>query len=546
MINVSYFFRLDPFIALQENGDAKALPLSHNVLHRGALLLQNSAKFAKLTRQGALAPEIIGKSNPTVLCSTQYKYLFASCRIPCPREDAYRLYFDPFSGISIPRHAIVACRGHFYAIPVLTKEGKVVSTQSLERLLSDCRKNARNQASGGVLSDLAYLTATDRDSWTEAYEYLVQIPRMAERLSLLQSGICILSIDDDLDDEHDAPNTYRSVSEAAQLLWHANKVHTSNRWWDKSINWVVSRDYCGLVGEHALVDGMPSLNMCRFTLDEAYNGGTADRADESASSTDDSDLKMTPIFHPTWDMLSENQKRRIECYVDVAKKQVTRHIDEYEIQVLEFKGYGLKRLRNSPGRPSADAWAQMAMQWASTLVFGTPVATYESTQTRRFLHGRTETTRSVSPASVAWVQSMMDGAEPSRQRELLQRALESHVQYTRQASAAQGVDRHFFGLALCKMEGETMPDLLKDPLFLRSKRWRMSTSTLGGTSPGFGPVVENGVGIGYDLVHNDVWLFTITARKEYNFVEPMRTKLEHCLNKMATFLEDGQSPASRL
>jgi len=232
--------------------------------------------------------------------------------------------------------------------------------------------------------------------------------------------------------------------------------------------------------------------------------------------------------------------------VNNAKEQVVKQIDEYDIQVLEFKEYGLKRLRASSWRPSADAWAQMAMQWASTIVFEKPVATYESTQTRRFLHGRTETTRSVSTASTEWVQSMIDGSDFARQKELLQRALKSHIQYTREASVAQGVDRHFFGLSMCVENDSEMPDLFTDPVFTRSKNWRLSTSTLPGTSPGFGPVQDDGVGIGYDSFHGDVWFFTITARKENNYVQPMRDEIERCLNKMALFLDDDNPPSCRL
>ena len=54
-----------------------------------------------------------------------------------------------------------------------------------------------------------------------------------------------------------------------------------------------------------------------------------------------------------------------------------------------------------------------------------------------------------------------------------------------------GVDRHFFGLSKMLKEGEDSPDLFQDPVFDRSKHWRLSTSNLP-TCPGFGFVVDDG------------------------------------------------------
>jgi carnitine O-acetyltransferase len=350
-------------------------------------------------------------------------------------------------------------------------------------------------------------------------------------------------------DDYDADlSNGDTVSESARALWHGNVGQTSNRWWDKSIQWIISEDYCGLVGEHSLVDGMPALNLSRYCFD---NSQRVEDEDDDCSLHDEQHLVATPVFQHVWDRLSESDRDGIQYHIKRAKDEVINQIGDYDLEVLEYKRYGTKRLRESTFQPSADAWAQMAMQWASTLILGEgssrPVATYESVQTRRFLHGRTATTRSVSSASAAWVQSMIQGQDSlSRQQELLQRALESHVQYTRQASAAEGIDRHLFGLQMLVGADEAVPDLFQDPLYMRSKRWRLSTSTLPGSAPGFGPVQADGVGIGYDLSLDDIWNFTITARQEHQWVQPMRKQLSECLDSMEVFLEDTVFPQSRM
>ena len=149
----------------------------------------------------------------------------------------------------------------------------------------------------------------------------------------------------------------------------------------------------------------------------------------------------------------------------------------------------------------------MALQLASYRLFGgKQVGTYESSQVRFFLHGRTETTRSVSDTSEAFVKAM--GVTPQydkindanvRQRKLslLKDATEYHSKYLKLAASGHGVDRHFFGLSMVAAEGDAdvQIPLFSNPVFVRSKTWRLSTSTLPNI-PGFGPVVDTGIGIG--------------------------------------------------
>ena len=140
---------------------------------------------------------------------------------------------------------------------------------------------------------------------------------------------------------------------------------------------------------------------------------------------------------------------------------------------------------------SPDAYVQMAMQLATYRLFEEQGGTYEATQVRPFLHGRTETTRTVSPASEEFVKMMglypkMDEGDPvirKKKLALLEKATKYHSQYTSDAAMARGVDRHFLGLSMMVEDGEIAPALYGDPVFNRSKRWRVSTSHL--THPRF-------------------------------------------------------------
>lgn len=251
-------------------------------------------------------------------------------------------------------------------------------------------------------------------------------------------------------------------------------------------------------------------------------------------------------------------------------------ITSNELSVRSFQDYGsdlMKKMGYSP-----DAFVQMAIQLATYRLFGRQCATYESTQVRPFLHGRTgktilillflirthnhnihfltmilslflgrkiETTRSISPASAKFVKRM--GTRPmndeldqssakEEKRLLLTKAVDSHVDYIRSAAQGMGVDRHLFGLSMVVEEGEDAPSLFAHPLYINSKTWRVSTSTLP-NNPGFGPVAEDGVAVAYDVKPNSCF-FTITCRREQQYSKALSRQLELALLEMKALHEE--------
>ena len=198
----------------------------------------------------------------------------------------------------------------------------------------------------------------------------------------------------------------------------------------------------------------------------------------------------------------------------------------------------------------------MAIQLATYRLFGEQVGTYEATQMRPFLHGRTETTRAVSPASAAFVKRMglrpqndlNDEGAREEKLALLSEAAQSHANYTKKAGKGKGVDRHFFGMAMLVNEDDISPALFSDSLYLKSKKWRVSTSHL--THPkfenwGFGEVVTDGVGVGYG-VKKDSCIFNITSRREHGWTEHLCHLLEEALLEMQLLNDLGKQPQSKL
>jgi carnitine O-acetyltransferase len=195
------------------------------------------------------------------------------------------------------------------------------------------------------------------------------------------------------------------------------------------------------------------------------------------------------------------------------------------------------------------------MQVATYRLWGQQGGTYEATQVRPFLHGRTETTRTVSTESAAFCQTMgsvpNSSDSPKEKLQLLQEAVNTHVKYIGNAAKAKGVDRHFMGLSMLVQDHETAPDLYADPVFQRAKKWRVSTSHL--THPkfdnwGFGEVVPDGVGLAYSI-HKRHCMFNVTALKEHEWTDKLCQLLEEALLEMRDLIEsnsDDTDPKSRL
>lgn len=195
---------------------------------------------------------------------------------------------------------------------------------------------------------------------------------------------------------------------------------------------------------------------------------------------------------------------------------------------------------------SPDSFTQVGLQLAYRLAHGLPAPQYESTFMGHFAHGRTETTRSLTPEVRAFVDAAADallgggnngGAADNAAVAMggdlpadavgalaaqLRVAVASHAAAVRAAREGAGLDRHLFSLrnlaaatgARDKSHGP-LPAIFTDPAYETSRHWRLSTSTASAPSGaatlfGFGPVVDDGYGVGYS-VGPDTTTFNVTA-----------------------------------
>ncbi len=195
----------------------------------------------------------------------------------------------------------------------------------------------------------------------------------------------------------------------------------------------------------------------------------------------------------------------IQNALKAAQDNANKIINDSDIHVVHFNDFGADYIKQQV-KVSPDAFVQMAIQLAFYRIHSQLTAVYETASTRQYLHGRTETTRSLSNDSAAFVKSFDSlDKSPTEKLNLLKKACTSHVNYVIAASNGKKFDRHLLGLQMCVQSGEQV-DFFKDPVFAKSRYFRLSTSNLYSTpqllGTGFGAVVPDGYGMNY-MINRD-------------------------------------------
>lgn len=192
---------------------------------------------------GSLEPE---KAGANTLDSTQYQWMFNSCRVPAtPIDYATKISETDPRG----QHIVLIRNDHFFKLPIADEAGTLYSTATFQKALHHIWSLPLQPGSTppiGVLSGLG------RDEWAHHYETLLQTDAgNKQAIEAIETSAFILVLEDE-------PPTDKA--DFARTLWHGTG---HNRWWDKPLQWVLYRTgICGFIGEHSTMDGSP---VCRYS-----------------------------------------------------------------------------------------------------------------------------------------------------------------------------------------------------------------------------------------------------------------------------------------
>ncbi|CAO3699752.1 unnamed protein product [Rhizopus microsporus] len=447
---------------------------------RAAAITTAALEFKKLIITKTLEPEY-AKGEP--MCMDSYKYMFNNCRIAHKPSDL-KATFDPIKNT----HIIAIRKNKFYFIDTVYN-GQQLSTKEFEQQFQRVIDDAGDIK--GI--PVGVLTSENRDKWCDYRDDLLAAnPNNKKIMEKIESASFVVCLDD---------LTPFTRDELVRACWHGDG---RNRFFDKPLQFIVfDNGKAGFMGEHSCMDGTATCRLNEYVCD-----GLARNLVNHGS-----DHVRTDIPKP--EQLQFVLNNKVEKAIETAEKDFDELIGNHEMTVLAYNAFGknfIKKMKCSP-----DAFAQMAIQLAYYKMFGTSRPTYESAQTRKFQRGRTETCRSVSAESIAFVKTMEDPNASNQEKVAkLRAALKAHGQYMAQAVNAHGVDRHLFGLKNSLREGEQKPELFTDPAFAYSSHWYLSTSQL--TSEhfdgyGWGQVVNDGFGVAY-MIKNNALQFNVASVKD--------------------------------
>uniref|UniRef100_A0A8D2KVE1 Choline/carnitine acyltransferase domain-containing protein n=1 Tax=Varanus komodoensis TaxID=61221 RepID=A0A8D2KVE1_VARKO len=543
-------FNSNPFIAL--NPDPK--PGYNNQIVRATNLVVSSLKFLNSLKNDYLRPDIYyvnrkwGQSKifkhfirilpPTLswygaylvnaypLDMSQYKFLFNSTRIPNLSKDT--LFTSEFA-----RHLLVMRNGHLYVFEVLDPFGNILHPSEIQAHLTQIIHDA-DRLPG---FELSYLTTEERNVWATLRQQLIQKGN-AESLKKIDSAVFCLCLD---------KTPQQDELELTHSFLHG---YGFNRWFDKSFSLIVTSDgTAGINFEHSWGDGVAVL---RF-INEVYRDSTDHPALVPEASP--------AIFVAACDKLEFTMGHTITSAINAARIKFDEKRKQLCVKSFRYEKFGKQFAVNQ--KLSPDAVFQLGCQMAIYRHYGKLLPSYEACSTAAFKHGRTETIRPTSvytrKCTVAFIDErgkhsiedmrnmiddcskyhrrlQLEGSFPGRRpghHYILQR------QHAYQAPLSQGFDRHLFALKyLVQRRGGRIPNFYNDEAYKSINHIIISTSTL--SSPaihhgGFGPVVPDGFGIGYNVF--DTWIGCIITSYLEDDLDGLLKCLEYTLNDILDVLE---------
>jgi carnitine O-palmitoyltransferase 1, liver isoform len=475
------------------------------------------------------------------LCMNQYYRMFGTTRVPGKSEDELQHKGER------SRHVVVLRRGIYFKIEVIRWNG-VVSTPSelehqflyIKQIADSMHKHGEVAESSGM--NLAAMTGTHRTAWAEAREEYFSEGVNKASLEEIERALFFVSLDTT------RPTTW---SDRGSQILHGSG---SDRWFDKSLTLVVFENgFCGLNAEHSWADAPVVAHMWEHCLCHEVE---RDGHFSYASTGHTRGFLTSPTNLPKGQNKSLGNVKLLRFHLNgraIAQTRAAMQVQQnlvadLQLEIFGHVDYGKGIIKQS--KISPDAFIQMAFQLAYYRSSGEYGLTYEACMTRMFRDGRTETVRSLSAESCAFVQAMVDPyASVEKRTALLLAACERHTANAHDALCGQGVERHIFALYVVSMAMNIESPFLQKALKIP---WRLSTSqqpqrqtsvwdivpkeiddVCQSPGGGFGPAADDGYGISYMFAGADKIFFHVSSKRS-----SPKSDSEKFLRTLNTVLKD--------
>ncbi|KAM9779969.1 carnitine O-palmitoyltransferase 1, liver isoform [Neosynchiropus ocellatus] len=470
------------------------------------------------------------------LCAAQCERMFNTTRTPGVETDVLQHWLDS-------EFVAVYHKGRYFRLWVY-RAGRLLSPREIEFQIQKILDDTSPPQPGE--EKLGALTAGDRIPWAQMRKKHFSSGINRRSMDVIDRAAFFITLDDE-EQGMKGDDPAGNLDRYAKSLLHGKCY---DRWFDKSFSIIIYKNgKSGLNAEHSWADAPTVAHLWEFTLaTDAFQLGYT----EDGHCRGDVDRSLPPPQRLLWDIPAEVQSQ-ISSSLATAQKLA----DDVDCHVFPFREFGkgrIKKLRVSP-----DAFIQITLQLAYFRDRGGFCLTYEASMTRLFREGRTETVRSCSNESCAFVKALECGESGDTCRRLFRVASERHQNLYRMAMTGAGIDRHLFCLYVVSKYLGVDSAFLKEVL---SEPWRLSTSqtpvqqmelfdlknhpdfiSLGG---GFGPVADDGYGVSYIIVGEDMINFHVSSKHSCSETSSRRFGAQitkAALDIMALLSADTKDPA---
>eukprot|EP00667_Euglena_gracilis_P001927 EG_transcript_1929 len=495
-------------------GDIWAIPpITTNREARAASLIYQYISCKQEIDHETMQPLRVNNTIP--MCVDQYQYVFSTTRIPGLDTDHLQQYEPQDS-----RHVAVLYQGVWYRVNVFGPDWKRISAYDIQVLLRSIVENAQKPETPAE-GKLSALTTEARSKWAELREVHFHRGLNKSSLDLIERAIFVVVLEDE---------SPANVTEQSRLLCCGDGA---TRWCDKSFNLIFFKNgRTGFHTEHSWGDAPSIAHIAELSIArefEAIKNGTLEfdsdghiLPPEPTGPQKAVTKRLILAQRLTWQINPE-----LEQAIDQALVQARANMDDLDLECKTFENVNrgvMKKFKCPP-----DAFVQMAIQLAYYRLEKRFVPTYEPAMMRLWRNGRTETIRSCSKFSCAWVRAMEDPTVPQEERQVLLRAATGdHQHRTKEAMAGLAIDRHLFALYVVSRGMGVDSPFLEQVL---SYPWTLSTSQVPWhqvdrrdipgidwgkvvcASGGFGPVDPKGYGCCYAFMGDAYLNMHVSSRK---------------------------------
>ncbi|KAH9525090.1 Carnitine O-palmitoyltransferase 1, liver isoform [Bulinus truncatus] len=465
---------------------------------RAANLIYAMLMYRREVDREELRPILI--NNVVPLCSAQYERQFNTTRIPGIETDKL-VHFKESN------HITVFHKGRYFKVFIKHKT-RFLKPVELEKIFQKILDDDSPPAEGE--KHLGALTAGERVSWAKArLEYFSKGKNKVALDAIEKAAFCVTF---DTEPQEYDPNDPSKLDRYGKAMIHGKGY---DRWFDKSFTFVVcSNGKIGFNAEHSWADAP----LMAQTWEACQQHELRQGYDKDGHCVGTPECQPPDPIRLQWDI----PKPCVEV-IESSLQVATKLMDDLDLHIMMFREFGKGFVKTC--KVSPDAFIQAALQLTYYRMEKHFCLTYESSMTRLFREGRTETVRSCTADTCNFVRALEEGKPKSECIKLLSKAAETHQRLYRDTMTGRGVDRHLFCLYVVSkylnVESQFLSKALSEP-------WKLSTSQTphqqtdrldlnkhpdricaGG---GFGPVTDDGYGVSYIIAGEDTIFFHISCK----------------------------------